>query len=461
MPAGSEGEILRGQSSREHRAKKEGFRKVLVAISDQDVLRPLKYTLSRRGYHVLLADSGDRAHQLVKRERPGMVIVDVSLPDTDGYELCRRIRGDELPRQPFIMLLTRREKMFGFREGIERGADDYVPQPIDPKVVADRAEELMRRMSRDDGHIALTGLPGLHLVKKEIKRRIDWQEPLALCAVNLDHFRAYNEVYGFELGDRAIRMVAEQLLRQKRNMRLKKFFLGHMVADRFLVLLHPDLVENFCREVIAQFEKTRASLFTQSDLQRGHLLALDKTGRRRRFALLAISIGVILPESRSFRSAQQAIDAALWAMHKATIRGGSAYYIRRDGPMGLLAARSRETNKRILVIDGDAVCSRLLKSKLEREGYEVSLSTGGAEVIDIVRKDPPDLIFVDDQAVEDGSRIASLLKKDTRAGDIPLVLATSSEEVELGRMAGADDCLIKPYSFTYLMGKLAEHLDHH
>ena len=437
------------------------MKKILLAMTDRDALRLLKSRLSREEYYVLMASSGERTLALFEAEQPDMVILDSSLPGRDGYEVCRQIRGHSKLNGTFVILLIASGEKLKIREGFEHGADDYILKPVNLEETSTRIKALMRRAGLKDGLSVMTGSPGQVHVKREIKRRIDWQETFALCAITLGHFRAYNEVYGFEFGDRAIQQLDEILTRLKREIKPKNFYLGHMGADNFIVLLSPDDVERYCREVIQGFERLRSDLFRQSDLRRGYIVTADRTGRTRRFSLMAISIGVITSEHQSFRSAQEALDTARWVLHQAKIRGGGNCYLRRDGPVGLVKARKNEVSGKILVVDEDSLSRRLLKSKLEGEGYEVRTATSGQEAMKIARDDPPDLIFLDDSLSKAGGRrTTSYFKKDARTATIPLVMLTANVDWRKERPSEADDYLVKPYSFKYLVRKVEEHLDH-
>lgn len=436
------------------------MKKILLAMTDRDALRLLKFRLAREEYYILMASTGERALALFEAERPDMMILDSSLPGRDGYEVCRQIRGSSEFNQPFVILLVAFGEKLKIRQGLEHGADDYMLKPVDLEAMSARIKALLRRTGRKDGHSALTGSPGQVPVKRELKRRIDWQEKFALCAVSLDHFRAYNEVYGFDFGDRAIQQLGRILAQVKRDVKPKDFYLGHMGADNFMVMLGPGDVERYCREVVLRFERLRSDLFRQSDLQRGYIVTADRTGRMRRFLLMDISIGAITSELQSFGGVQEALDAARWALHQAKVRGGSSCYLRRDGPLGLAEARENEAGKKILVVDEDTLFLRLLKSKLEREGYKVRTATSGREAIEIARADPPDLIFLDDKLSKAGGcQTPSCFKKDVTTAAIPLVMLTANSDWQGERPMEADDYLIRPCSFKYLVRKVEEHLD--
>jgi DNA-binding response OmpR family regulator len=436
------------------------LKQILLAMSDEETLRRLKYHLSAKGTHILLAPSGERAWKLIRDEHPRMVLLDASLTSDGGRGLCRRIRTEMAGDHPFVMLLSDRGPEVGCRPGLEQGADDVVVKPVDPQNLAQRVEKLMRRNATGGSRHPLSGFPSAAAIRKDLQRHIDWEQRFALCLVNLKHFRAYNDFYGFEFGDRAICKVAEILNGLKRKRKYKRLSLGHLAADRFLLLLAPGSTEACCRSIIDQFDAIHSSLFTDSDLRRGHLVITDSTGRIRRFALVSMSIGAVTGEPGAFRYPQEVIDAALWAMGKAKLRWGNQYYLRRDGPGGLDAARNNLESKKILVINGDTVTARLLKARLERSGYQVRTAPGGQAVVQIIRNDPPDLILVDDRAAGGGKRTTGYLKNDLQAAAIPLVLSLSGHRKEGGWPAGADGYLVKPYSFQHLMSTLEEHLHH-
>lgn len=438
------------------------MKKVLLALTDGETLRLLKFKLSKEEHYILLASSGERTLELVEAEKPDLIIMDSSLPGRDSREVCRYIRRQPHLSQTLLIQLIAFGEAPRFREGLERGADDYILKPLNLEEVTARVKALMRRQSRKGEQSPLIDLPGHARVKKEIKRRIDWEENFALCSFTFDHFRAYNEVYGFDFGDRAIQQLGNILTQVKQEIGPKEFYLGHMRADNFIVLLNPDYAEPYCQEAIRLYEELRPELFPQSDLKRGYIVTTDKTGRMRRFSLMALSIGVVTPELCSFGSVQEALDAGFWALHKAKARGGSNYYLRRDGPMGLVDARNAVESKKILVVDNDTISRRVLKSKLEREGFAVRTATTGQEAVEIVKEDPPDLIFLDDsKPKQDGHQTVSYLKKDARTATIPLVMLTAHIDGQKDLAPGADEYLVKPCSFKYLMRKVEQHLNRH
>src|SRR5262245_1630540 len=116
--------------------------KVLV-VDDEPTIREIVVGyLEREGFKTLEAADGNRARELVEREAPDLVVLDVMLPGTDGLELCRWIRSRS--RLPVIMLTARGEESDRI-VGLELGADDYVTKPFSPRELAARVRTVLRR----------------------------------------------------------------------------------------------------------------------------------------------------------------------------------------------------------------------------------------------------------------------------------------------------------------------------
>jgi DNA-binding response OmpR family regulator len=126
------------------RASIGGVTTVLV-VDDEPIVREVVVSyLQREGYRTLEAGDGDTARRLVEEEPPGLVVLDVMLPGTDGLELCRWIRArSDLP----VILLTARGEEADRIVGLELGADDYVAKPFSPRELAARVRTVLRRSS--------------------------------------------------------------------------------------------------------------------------------------------------------------------------------------------------------------------------------------------------------------------------------------------------------------------------
>jgi two-component system alkaline phosphatase synthesis response regulator PhoP len=119
--------------------------RILLVDDDRQIVRLLRAYLEKDGYRVLVAYDGAMALQLIRSERPDLVLLDLMLPDRDGWEVTRLVRGDpSLAATPIIMLTARVEDQDKI-VGLEMGADDYVTKPFNPREVMARVRAVLRR----------------------------------------------------------------------------------------------------------------------------------------------------------------------------------------------------------------------------------------------------------------------------------------------------------------------------
>lgn len=122
--------------------------KILVVDDDLKTLKLVGLVLDRNGYEVAVAQSGKRALEKVRTETPDLVILDIMMPDTDGYEVCRSLRADPDTVDLPILLFTGRAQVAHKVAGFEAGADDYVSKPVHPDELVSRVQALLARSSR-------------------------------------------------------------------------------------------------------------------------------------------------------------------------------------------------------------------------------------------------------------------------------------------------------------------------
>ncbi|MGH2935598.1 MAG: response regulator transcription factor [Gaiellaceae bacterium] len=116
---------------------------VLVADDDEDILQLVVLRLSRSGYDVITASDGRSAVELALTRRPDVAVVDVAMPDLDGFEVTRALRGAEATSSMPILLLTARAQVADVERGLGCGADDYVTKPFSPELLAQRVASLL------------------------------------------------------------------------------------------------------------------------------------------------------------------------------------------------------------------------------------------------------------------------------------------------------------------------------
>jgi diguanylate cyclase (GGDEF)-like protein len=164
---------------------------------------------------------------------------------------------------------------------------------------------VLRRAAIDLEANPLTRLPGNVSILNELSRRIESKALFAVCYLDLDKFKAYNDKYGFEHGDEVIRETARILIQTTHQMGNPNDFIGHIGGDDFVIVTAPDVVDNICKKIIADFEKAVPSFYNETDRKKGYIIGHDRQGREQKIPLLSISIGVVTNDLRKIEHVAQ------------------------------------------------------------------------------------------------------------------------------------------------------------
>ena len=116
---------------------------VLIADDEPNILISLEYLMKREGYRVVLAHDGQEACDLIAREHPDMVLLDVMMPKKTGFEVCHEIRANETFKDMPILLLTAKGRDTDVAKGLAMGANDYMIKPFSTKDLAQKVRDLL------------------------------------------------------------------------------------------------------------------------------------------------------------------------------------------------------------------------------------------------------------------------------------------------------------------------------
>ena len=119
--------------------------RILIIEDEPDIRELLQYALEREGFEVTLASDGSAGLQMVRKQAPDLLLLDLMLPGLDGLEICRRLKGDPTTRAIPVVMVTAKGDEADIVLGLGLGADDYVPKPFSPKEVVARVRAVMRR----------------------------------------------------------------------------------------------------------------------------------------------------------------------------------------------------------------------------------------------------------------------------------------------------------------------------
>jgi diguanylate cyclase (GGDEF)-like protein len=284
--------------------------RVLVVDDDADIRTVLALTLEHAGFEVLEATDGDRALEIIRVERPDVVLLDVMMPGRNGIEVLRELRTDARSANLPVLLLTARAQPQDAVSGLDAGADDYITKPFDGDEVVARVHAAIRRADRQRASNPLTGLPGNERITRELTERVERGQPTALLYVDLDDFKPYNDHYGFMRGDDVIRHVAALLIQVVRDLATPSAFVGHVGGDDFVVMVAPDEAEPVAEAICERFDALAPSLYDQEDARLGSIEVADRRGIPQVYGLLSLSIGIASTDRREVTHREELVTAA-------------------------------------------------------------------------------------------------------------------------------------------------------
>jgi diguanylate cyclase (GGDEF)-like protein len=283
---------------------------VLVVDDDPFIARLLEIELNASGYDVRVASDGLRALEMARESCPDLVLADVMMPNMDGFELTRRLRRDSRTASVSVIMLTTRGLSADKLEGFSAGADDYIVKPFDTPELLARIRGVLRRAKEMRQQSPLTGLPGNVRIEEEIEQRVQKGAQFAILYADLDHFKAFNDHYGFLRGDQAIQFTARVIQDTSSEITGPDGFVGHIGGDDFVVVCEADEAEEVAELLVQRFDAAVPDLYDEVDRERGCIAVTNRRGEVQQFPFLSISIGVATTAHRSFQHFAEAVAIA-------------------------------------------------------------------------------------------------------------------------------------------------------
>lgn len=311
---------------------------ILIVEDDAAIADVLEEVLRDFGYEVRVASTGAETLPAMIERRPDLVLMDLTLPDTDGIELTRRLRSDPRWNSIPVIALTARDRVDDRVLGLREGLDDYLTKPFNIAELMARLDANLRRSLRELHVSPLTLLPGNRAIEMALARRLAAGQDFGVCYLDVNNFKPYNDTYGFAAGDQIIRSLADIVQREIASTR--DGFPGHIGGDDFVVVLDPSEAEPFCQRVLKAFDRVVQHSYRPEDLARGSVEAEDRAGNRKTFELMSLSIAVVVQTSGRFTHIGELSRAAAEIKGYLKRQGGGSHYMidRRAGGPGSGAA---------------------------------------------------------------------------------------------------------------------------
>jgi GGDEF domain-containing protein len=288
------------------------------------------------GLELVTAETREEVLALLNRSFPACLVLDASLQPESALELCSALKSDAFTSiVPTVVLISERPEGVGDlpASGLQAGADEVVSDLVSEEERSLRLELVLRRALRDVNVHPTTRLPGTGQIERDFAERMSAGRHFAVCYADLDHFKEFNDRYGYNSGDSVIYLTS-RILRDVVRSLAPSGFVGHIGGDDFIFNLPLEKLEPCCDEIIQLFDELIPYQYTAEDRKAGYFLGKDRRGTVHRIPLMTLSIGVVTNLIQRFSHTAQVSELAAEMKTYAKTLPGSVYVVDRRGVSG-------------------------------------------------------------------------------------------------------------------------------
>lgn len=304
----------------------------IYVIDDDDTSIPIFKELFKEDREFKFIGIKTEQIDVALKDIPFLIIINEDSLDRNIIELCRQIRTDEDNQiTPIIVVSSNTERKHKL-EVLKESVEYYIKKPVDTEYLYYTIKNIDRLLKTNRRISPLTGLPGNVQIHAELKKRIAKKEEFSVLYMDLDNFKAYNDVYGFLKGDQIITFTSEVILNCVHKNYAEGTFVGHIGGDDFIAIVPGINCEKLCQDVITNFDEKVLSFFTPEDVQKGYIEVENRKGIIEQFPLTSISIGVVVVEPNRFYNILEIGEVGAQVKHAAKSVVGSSYAIDKRMP---------------------------------------------------------------------------------------------------------------------------------
>jgi PleD family two-component response regulator len=275
----------------------------------------LKIYFTGLQFDVDVANRGNDALDKVKHVLPHLMVLDIMLPDIDGYEVCRRLRTSTRTSHIPVIFLTQKDERSDKLQGLELGADDYITKPFDIEELKLRVQGAIRRSERESLTDPRSGLPAGRLIEEQLRRVIrtsDW----TLLDLGVNNFEQFKNVYGFVAGDDVLRFLAMVIGEVVDELGTTSDFIGHAGGDNFILITTNEAAPLIRQKLKDRFANEVQSHYNFIDRQQGFIQAPKPDGGMDKVGFMTISAGMVSPSTHSFSDIREITELSAEARRK-------------------------------------------------------------------------------------------------------------------------------------------------
>jgi len=267
---------------------------------------------------------------IIFKNIPELIIINEDNIDISIDEVCKKIRENEDNSITPIIVISSNENKEHRLEVLKNSVEYFIEKSLGEEFIYYTVKNALRLLSVNRTVSPLTRLPGNLQIQTELKKRLLRKDNFAVLYLDLDNFKAYNDVYGFLSGDEIIKFTARVITRNVHCSSEADVFVGHIGGDDFVAVLDDNVnFETICQNIIAEFDQGIVKFFNDEDIEQGFLKVQNRKGVIEEFPITSLSIGVVLSEEKHFANILEIGEVGAQVKHVAKSITGSCYAINR------------------------------------------------------------------------------------------------------------------------------------
>ncbi|OQY90742.1 MAG: hypothetical protein B6D38_03140 [Anaerolineae bacterium UTCFX1] len=286
-----------------------GKARLLIVEDDVDIGNMLKIYFGGMDFDVDVAVRGSEALEKTKHALPHLIVLDIMLPDIDGYEVCRALRTNMRTSHIPVIFLTQKDERSDKLQGLELGADDYITKPFDIEELKLRVQGAIKRAERESLTDPRSGLPAGRLIEEQL-RRIIREKGWALLDARINDFEPFKDVYGFVAGDDALRFAAMLINEVVDELGSVSDFIGHAGGDNFVIITTEEQAKAIKTRLKERFNGEVQTQYNFMDRQQGFMQAPSSDGIAANVPFMTLSVGIVSPSDNSFSDIREITELA-------------------------------------------------------------------------------------------------------------------------------------------------------
>ncbi len=283
--------------------------RLLIVEDDPDISNMLKIYFTSQGYEVEAALRGQTALEKTRQGMPHLIVLDIMLPDIDGYEVCRNLRTNTRTSHIPVIFLTQKDERSDKLQGLELGADDYITKPFDIEELKLRVQNAISRAERESLTDPHTGLPSGRLIEDQL-RQIIRNDGWTFMDARIDAYEPFKDVYGFIAGNDVLRFTAMLIGEVLDELGTTNDFIGHAGADNFIIITNGGAAKEIKQKLKQRFAEEVLTQYNFMDRQQGYISYATKEGGVKEAPLMTLSIGMVSPSTHLFSDIREITELA-------------------------------------------------------------------------------------------------------------------------------------------------------